>query len=119
MLEENFGISISLDKVYRMMDKIDDKAIEKLNDLTYKNTLNLFEEKLNLLLYDCTTIYFESFEEDELRRNGYSKDCKYNQPQVLLGLLVITEGIPVGYRVFPGDKYEGHTLNSDNKRIKE
>ncbi len=37
MLEEDFKISIPLDRVYRMMDKLDAKAIEKLQDITYKN----------------------------------------------------------------------------------
>ena len=49
--------------------------------------------------YDCTTLYFESFTEDELRRFGYSKDHKFNQGQVLLALMVTKEGLPVGYRV--------------------
>lgn len=110
MLEEDFGITISLDKVYKMMDKLDEQAIEKLNELTYQNTLNLFGGKLDLLLYDCTTLYFECFSEDELKQNGYSKDCKFNQPQVLLALMVTKDGLPIGYQVFPGNTYEGHTL---------
>lgn len=110
LLEEDFGITLSLDKVYKMMDKLNEQAIEKLNELTYQNTLNLFGGKLDLLLYDCTTLYFECFREDELKRNGYSKDCKFNQPQVLLALMVTKDGLPVGYQVFPGNTYEGHTL---------
>lgn len=118
-LEEDFGITISLDKVYKMMDKLDDKAIEKVNELTYQNTLGLCGGKLDLLLYDCTTIYFECFNEDEFKRNGYSKDCKFNQPQVLLALLVTRDGLPVGYQVFPGDTYEGHTLIPVIKELKK
>ncbi|MDI6786036.1 MAG: hypothetical protein QMD92_04935 [bacterium] len=45
MLEENFGITIDLDKVYKMMDKLDDKAIEELSTITYQNTANLFNQK--------------------------------------------------------------------------
>jgi hypothetical protein len=41
MLEEDFGISLPLDKIYRMMDKLEDKAIRRLKDITYQNTLNL------------------------------------------------------------------------------
>ena len=109
-LEEDFGISLSLDKVYNTMDKIEAEEIERINEITYQNTLNLFGGKLDLLLYDCTTLYFESFTEDELKKNGYSKDCKFNQPQVLLALMVTKEGLPVGYQLFPGNTYEGHTL---------
>ena len=110
MLEEDFGITIPLHKVYRMMDKIDDKVIKRLNKLTYRNTQSFFSGRLDVIFFDATTIYFESFSDDDLRRLGYSKDMKFNQPQVLLSLLVTREGLPVGYKVFEGDKYEGHTL---------
>jgi transposase len=110
MLEEDFGISLSLDKVYKMMDKLDEKAIEKLNAQVYQHSVNLLGGKLDLMLFDCTTLYFECFEEDDFKRNGYSKDGKFNQPQVLLALMVTKDGLPVGYRVFPGNTYEGHTL---------
>ena len=119
MLEEDFGISIPLDRVYRMMDKLDIKAIERLQDITYKNTASLFGGKINVIFYDATTIYFESFSEDELKKNGYSKDKKFGQPQVLLSLLVTEEGLPLGYKVFEGNKYEGHTLSLALTEIKK
>jgi transposase len=119
MLENNFGITLKLDSVYRMMDKLDDKAIEKLNEITYRNTLDLFEDrKLDVIFFDCTTIYFESFTEDEFKKNGYSKDLKFNQPQVLLALMVTKEGLPLGYQAFEGNKYEGHTLMEALKVLK-
>ena len=119
MLEEDFGISINLDKVYRMMDKIDTEAIERLNEITYSNTMDLFNQKIDIIFFDCTTIYFEAFEEDDLRRTGYSKDLKFNQPQILLALMVTKEGLPIGYKVFEGDKYEGHTLVPMIKEIEK
>ncbi len=119
MLEEDFGITLDLDRVYKMMDSLDDEAIERLNDITYKNTAGLFNEKVDVIFFDCTTIYFETFEEDSLRRNGYSKDLKFNQPQVLLAMMVTKEGLPVGYQVFEGDVYEGHTVISALKEIKQ
>jgi len=65
---------------------------------------------LNLVLYDVTTLYFESFRADELRKPGYSKDGKPQQPQIVLGLLVTTDGFPLGYEVFPGNTFEGKTM---------
>lgn len=110
MLEEDFGVTLDLDRVYRMMDGLDEPAIERLKKITYQNTLNLFGTKVDVIFYDATTIYFESFEEDELKKNGFSKDHKHNQPQVLLALMVTTDGLPVDYEIFAGDVYEGHTL---------
>ena len=109
-LEEDFGITIDLDRVYRMMDKLDDPAIDRLKKITYENTASLLGQKINVIFYDATTIYFESFDEDELKRNGFSKDHKHNQPQVLLALMVTSDGLPVDYDVFAGDTYEGSTL---------
>jgi len=119
LLEEDFGISLNLDLVYRMMDEIDDAAITRLNDLTYQHTKRLFPEKIDVLFFDCTTLYFESFTEDEFKRNGYSKDLMFNQPQVLLALMVTKEGLPVGYEAFPGDAYEGRTVIPMLKKLRE
>jgi len=87
-LEEQFGVSLNLDQIYRMMDKIDDKAIENLNEVAYRETKRLFNEKIDVIFFDATTLYFESFTEDEFKKNGYSKDLKFNQPQVVLALMV-------------------------------
>ncbi len=110
MLEEDFGATLDLDRVYRMMDSLDEPAIERLKKITYQNSLNLLGTKVDVIFYDATTVYFESFTEDELKKNGFSKDHKHNQPQVLLALMVTTDGLPVDYEIFPGDVYEGHTL---------
>ena len=66
-LEEDFGITIDLDKVYRMMDKLDSRVIDKIKKTAYENTLSLLGQKINVIFYDVTTLYFESFDSDELR----------------------------------------------------
>ena len=64
----------------------------------------------DILFYDVTTLYFETFEEDGLRKNGFSKDNKSQQPQILIALMVSKEGFPVAYEVFSGNTFEGHTI---------
>ncbi len=118
-LSSRFGIKLDLKAVYRMMDKIDDKQIIKLNKLVYNQTRSLFKEKIDLIYFDATTLYFESFTEDDLKRNGYSKDGKQNQPQVVLALMVTKAGLPVGYKVYSGDTFDGHTLMPALKELKE
>lgn len=122
MLEENFGVSY-LDSVYKMMDKIDDKSIEKLNSIAYSETKKLFDDKIDVIYFDATTIYFESFTEDigddAIRKNGYSKDLKFNQPQVVLALMVTKEGLPIGYELFSGDTFDGHTLIPSLKILRD
>jgi len=112
LLERDFGISISLEKIYRMLDTLTEKRISQFQDICWQHSKGLFTEEIKVMFYlyfvrstryDCTTLYFESFTEDELRCFGYSKDHKFNQGQVLLALMVTKEGLPVGYDVFPGN----------------
>jgi transposase len=57
-----------------------------------------------------TTLYFEAEDEDDLRKIGFSKDGKFQHPQIMLGLLVGEYGYPVGYDIFKGNTFEGKTL---------
>ena len=57
-----------------------------------------------------TTLYFEASDEDDLRKTGFSKDGKHSNPQIFLGLLVGLGGHAIGYDIFEGNTYEGHTL---------
>ena len=131
MLESNFGISYNLEQIYRMLDAIKSEKknaknevvlIDKIPDIqniTFQYSKRLLSGKVSLFFYDCTTLYFESFTEDELRRFGYSKDHKFNQGQVLLALTVTEEGLPVGYEVFAGNMYEGDTFSLAINKLKE
>ncbi len=119
ILQRSFGQRIDINAVYRMMDQVDENIIKKLKIKIYSETKKLFKGNLDVVFFDVTTLYYESFEEDEFRSNGYSKDLKFNQPQVVLALMVTKEGLPVGYEVFPGKTYEGHVLIPCLSRLKE
>ena len=119
LLEEDFGIHIDLNKVYRMMDKLDDSIISKMQKNAYQTVLNLFNDKIDVIFFDVTTLYFESFIEDDLKQYGFSKDHKFNQSQVVLSLLVTKDGLPIGYDVFPGSTYEGGTLITALNKLKQ
>lgn len=62
------------------------------------------------MFYDVTTLYFETFQGDDLRKTGFSKDSKPQQPQILVGLMVSKEGFPLAFDIFPGNTFEGHTI---------
>jgi len=125
-LASNFGVNLKLKTVYRMMDKITDNQILKLNKLVLNQTKSLLDDKIDVIYFDATTLYFESFTEDidsikepALRKNGYSKDGKFNQPQVVLALLVTKQGLPIGYKAFSGDTFDGHTIIPALKDVEE
>lgn len=117
MLEQEYGVKANLGSVYNMMDLIDETVIEKIKTLSYQYSKSLLDEKVNIVFYDCTTLYFESFIEDDLKQNGYSKDGKFNQSQVLLAVMVTQAGLPVGYELYEGSKFEGHTLDKALERL--
>jgi transposase len=66
--------------------------------------------KIGVVFYDMTTLYFEASDEDDLRKTGFSKDGKHQCPQIFLGLLVAPEGNPIGYGIFEGNVFDGHTF---------
>ncbi len=82
------GEQIDVSKIYRYLDKLTDVEIKRIQKISYEHTLTIVEQQISIMLYDVTTIYFESRNEDELRKNGFSKDGKHAQPQIVLGLLV-------------------------------
>jgi len=118
-LGSTYGVRLNLKQVYRMMDTLTDQTILKLNTLVHLKSATLIDRPIDVIYFDATTLYFESFSEDTFKRNGYSKDGKFNQPQVVLALMVTTEGLPVGYKAFSGDTFDGHTLIPVLKEIKE
>src|SRR5208283_530133 len=109
LLEEDYGIKIPLEKIYRMMDHVADRESD-IKQRIAQTTLSLFPEQVDVLFFDVTTLYFESIDTDELRAFGFSKDCKFKEVQVVLALVTTTKGLPITYKLFPGNTYEGSTL---------
>lgn len=122
LLKEYFAITHGHTTMYQTIKKIGEQKpeIEKMAVSYAKNNLSF---DFSLVFYDVTTLYFESFKEDEdttsekgaiikkgLRRNGFSKDNKSNQPQIVIGLIVTREGFPVSCDVFEGNTFEGKTF---------
>lgn len=109
LLEEYFGIRHRRQAFYESVPRwiaLKDRAERSVLALATKE----FAFDFSLVFYDVTTLYFESFEPDDLRKPGFSKDNKFNQPQIIIGLVVSNEGFPVAYEIFAGNKFEGHTL---------
>ncbi|OYU84918.1 MAG: transposase [Flavobacterium sp. BFFFF2] len=104
------GVKISVYSIYRYLDKFHNYQLDKVKEISLKHTLRLFGGKIAVVFYDVTTLYFEAKEEDDLKKTGFSKDGKHQNPQIVLGLLVSQNGYPLDYDIFEGNKYEGDTL---------
>ncbi len=103
------GITLNIDNVYKFLDKLNNRLKTQVEQITYNHTKKVLG-KISVVFYDMTTLYFEASEEDDLRKMGFSKDGKHSHPQIFIGLLVGQGGLPIGYDIFHGKTYEGHTL---------
>lgn len=100
---------LSLDDIYHSLDVLADKKKTILSNLN-RNLEEIYARVKTIAFYDVTTFYFESFDSDELRARGMSKENKTNEVQVVLGLLVDGEGIPIDYELFRGNTSEMNTI---------
>jgi len=123
-LERYQGISYSKDKIYRFLDTLCKKENklegsknvaepdikEIVEQIAFEHTKRVLRGKIAVVFYDMTTLYFEASDEDDLRKTGFSKDGKHQCPQIFLGLLTANGGNPIGYEIFEGNIFEGHTF---------
>jgi len=104
------GVMVDIDAVYRFLDKLNNKLKSKVEQIAFAHTKKILNDSISVVFYDMTTLYFEASDEDDLRKTGFSKDGKHHCPQIFLGLLVGLGGYAIGYDIFEGSIYEGHTL---------
>ena len=104
------GISLNIDSIYRFLDILNNQLKEQVEQIAFAHTKRLMGGQIRLVFYDMTTLYFEASDEDDLRKTGFSKDGKHQNPQIFIGLLVSLGGYAIGYDIFEGNTYEGHTL---------
>ena len=114
----DFRNDLILEDYYRVLDIIYDEK-EKLEKHLNSTLKKKFNRELNVVLYDVTTYYFESVKKDEIKGFGFSKDNKVNQVQVVMGLLIDNNGIPISYELYPGNTSEFSTLYPVIKDLKE
>src|SRR5690606_31403356 len=110
LLERYFGLSYARRTLCRLLPKLIDHK-DDIEEASYQTASSHFDEAFAFVLYDVTTLYFESHEpDDDLRARGFSKDDKSKQPQVIIGLLVTLKGFPLKHEVYKGNTFEGHTM---------
>ena len=112
-LEDLLGVSVDQvhhRRLYAGLDQLlpQKEAIERH---LKKRLGDLFDLKYDLLLYDITSTYFEGeCAGNPMAQRGYSRDSRPDCPQVCIGLVVTTDGIPLGYEVFDGNTNDSTTV---------
>ncbi len=111
-LPEGRGIP-SLDRLYRALDAVAD-CKDEIEAHCFTELCNLANLDLRLVCYDLTSTYFEGEERTSNRfpskAFGYSRDHRSDRPQVVIGLLVTSDGIPIAHHVFSGNTADRSTL---------
>ncbi|UUD35727.1 IS1634 family transposase [Mycoplasmopsis caviae] len=103
---------------YRSLEILGKKRLDIIKHIN--NVLNkITNRKINRAFYDVTTVYFESFTADDLRLHGFSKDQKVNEVQVVLGLMTDANGLPISYKLFPGNTSDFKTFVPFIQEVKE
>lgn len=115
MIEKEIG----LHQLYRTLDIL---ALhkEEIEIGLFWHGRDLLSMEVDIILYDLTTLRFESTRTDlgELRQFGYSKERRSDCTQVVLGLLVTPDGVPIGFEVYPGNTFEGKTISDIVKKLR-
>lgn len=101
---------IDVQVLYRAMDFLL-KHQDQLEQEIYWSVSDLLNLEVDILFFDTTSTYFETDSEGELRKRGYSKDKRSDLPQVVIGLAVTRDGIPVRHWVFPGNTADMNTIS--------
>jgi len=110
--------SMDEDQAYRAMDLlIEADATAKVQEAVFFAVANLLNLEVDVLLFDTTSTYFETdpdpVAEDGtggFRRTGHSKDHRPDLPQIVIGLAVTKEGIPVRAWCWPGNTTDTSVL---------
>ena len=99
------------DQAYRAMDLlVAADAQAQVQEAVFFAVADLLNLEVDLLFFDTTSTYFETETADEFRRHGKSKDSRPDLPQIVIGLAVTREGIPVRCWVWPGNTNDNSIL---------
>jgi hypothetical protein len=103
--------SMDEDQAYRAMDLlVAADAQAQVQEAVFFAVADLLNLEVDLLFFDTTSTYFETEDADEFRRFGKSKDSRPDLPQIVIGLAVTREGIPVRCWVWPGNTNDNQVL---------
>ena len=119
-LEDLVGVEpskVHTDRLYAGLDELL-KQKKTIEQHLHQRLGQLFELSYDLLLYDLTSTYFEGqCSANPMAQRGYSRDSRPDCPQVVIALVVTTEGYPVGYEVFDGNTADSTTVQKIVEKV--
>jgi len=119
ILEDAFDRQYSLKTIYRHLKTAIDKGLkEKFQSALISFARKELHDSLRLVFYDVTTLAFDSQTKAGLKDFGYSKDHRFTDVQIVVGLVVNRQGFPLYFDIFNGKTFEGKTFISVIENIK-
>lgn len=109
---------LELQHYYRALDFLAGHK-EMVEGRLFEQVRDLFHLRLDVVFWDTTSTYFEGRGPEGLARYGHSKDSRPDRLQLMIGLLMTQEGIPVAHEVFPGNTADVKTIAGVLKTLKE
>lgn len=108
------GFYRAMDTLWKHREDVESTLLDRFGER------DLFNQELDVVFYDTTTLRFESVNvtDGDLRRFGYSKERRSDCTQVVLGLLIDADGVPVGYELFPGNTYDSKSVPAILEKMK-
>ena len=107
-----------LHDVYRALSVLAEKC-DHIQSEIYKNSFFIRKRNDKILYYDCTNFYFETEQEEGMKKYGKSKEHRPN-PIIQMGLFMDGDGIPLAFTLFPGNQNEQKSLKPlEEKVVKE
>ena len=108
---------VNEDRLYRVLDQLLPHQ-EELEKHLQNRLGELFDLDYDLLLYDVTSTFFEgAAQRNELAQRGYWRDHRPDCKQVNIALVVSRAGMPLGYRLFAGNRNDVTTLQEIVEQI--
>jgi transposase len=118
LLETDFAVAAK-DRLYRCLDRVLPHKQELFVWLKQK-WADLFHSDFEVLLYDLTSTYFEGeMEQNPKAKRGYSRDKRPDCLQLVIALVVTTDGLPLAYEVMKGNTSDRTTLPGFLKKIED
>ncbi|WP_129408178.1 IS1634 family transposase [Marinitoga lauensis] len=109
---------VMLHWLYRTLDILADNK-ESIEKHMYNQRISLFNTTVDLVFYDVTTLAFETQQTNEILQMGYSKDKKFNESQIVLGMSIDQDRMPVSFDIYAGNTFEGHTFKDSIEKMKK
>lgn len=108
---------LELNHFYRALDFLAEHKA-RLEEALYARVWDLFNLKLDLVLWDTTTTYFEGRAAEGFAEYGFSKDKRPDRVQIMIGVLISRDGFPIAHEVFPGNTAELDTFRYVVEKVK-